>query len=230
MPRRYEDVLGQLIDALAEGQFPAGTWLPSERELAERFGTGRGVVREAVRVLELRGLLEVVRGQGQRVLPSDRWDVHAADVLVALTEHGRSPELLKEAVAARATSEREAARLATVAATAGDLRLLREQLLEMERASELEHRGTDRDDPFVEGEAWFHHTLALLSGNRVLAMMTEPLHVGLAAVRHRLAPAQEGAALAHHRRILEGVSSGEPPLAIRAVDGYATHLTRWLTG
>jgi DNA-binding FadR family transcriptional regulator len=140
------------------------------------------------------------------------------------------PGLLREAVAARATTERDAARLATAAATAGDLRLLHDRLVEMERAAELERRGAERDDPFVQAERWFHHTLALLSGNRVLAKMSESLHLGLAAIRHRHAPHAEGASLTHHRRILEGVSSGEPELAVSAVDDYARQLARWLGG
>lgn len=228
MPRRYEDVFGQLIDALAEGRFAAGDWLPSERHLAEWVGSGRGAVREAVRALELRGIVAVVRGRGQRVLPTDRWDLHETDVLLALAEHGRMRGVVREAVSARATTEREAAVLATRHATAGDLRLLRERLDDMDRATALAERSSDRDDPFVKGEAWFHHTLALLSGNRVLATMSEPLHLALAAIRHRHAPTREGAALAHHRRILEGVSSREAELATTAVDIYARQLSLWL--
>ena len=230
MGRRYQDVLGQLIDALAGGEFAEGDWLPSERELAERLGCGRGAVREAVGALQLRGLVEVVGGRGQRVLTSDRWDVHESDLLIALAEHGRMPGLVREAIAARATAERDAARLATASATAGDLRLLPDRLAEMERAARLERRGAERDDPFVQAERWFHHTLALLSGNRVLAKMTESLHLGLAAIRHRRAPRAESAALAHHRRILAGVSSREPELAVAAVDDYARQLARWLSG
>jgi GntR family transcriptional repressor for pyruvate dehydrogenase complex len=228
MPRRYEDVQGQLIDALAEGQFGIGDWLPSERRLAERLGSGRGAVRDAVRVLALRGILDVVPGHGQRVLATDRWDLHDTDVLLALAEHGRMPGVVDEAIAARATVEREAAALASRHATAGDLGLLRDHLSEMERATALEQRGSERDDPFVKGETWFHHTLVLLSGNRVLAAMSEPLHRGLAAIRHRYAPDREGGVVAHHHRILEGVSSREPELAESAVDAYARQLTRWL--
>ena len=211
MPLRYEDVFGQLIDALAKGQFAEGEWLPSEGDLAARLGSGRGVVREALRALELRGLVDV-HDRGQQVLAGDRWDVHEADVLIALADHDRMPQLLREAVAARATAEREAARLATGNAT------------------EREQRGDECDDAFVKAEAWFHTTLGLLSGNRVLAKMSEPLHLALAAIRHRRAPEHEGDALAHHRRILEGVSSGEPDLAVRAVDGYAQQLAHWLAG
>jgi GntR family transcriptional repressor for pyruvate dehydrogenase complex len=228
MPRRYEDVLGLLIDALAEGRFVAGDWLPSERHLAEQLGSGRGAVREAVRALQERGIVIVVPGEGQRVLSTDRWDLHDTDVLLALAQHGRMPGVVGEAIAARATAEREAAALASQHATAGDLGLLRDGLDEMDRASALEERSSDRDDPFVKGEAWFHHTLVLLSRNGVLASMTEPLHLALAAIRHRDAPSHERIALAHHRRILEGVSSREAELAASAVDGYARQLSRWL--
>src|SRR5215218_747052 len=111
MPRRYEEVLDQLIDALAEGRFAAGDWLPSERHLAGWLGSGRGAVREAVRALELRGVVTVVPGRGQRVLPADRWDLHETAVLAALAEHGRMPGVVREAIAARAAAEREAALL-----------------------------------------------------------------------------------------------------------------------
>jgi GntR family transcriptional regulator, transcriptional repressor for pyruvate dehydrogenase complex len=228
MPRRYEDVLGQLIDALAEGRYGAGDWLPSEQQLAERLGSGRGAVREALRALQLRGFVDVVRGRGQRVLATDRWDVHDADVLLALSAHERMPGVMGEAVAARAATEREAAGLAAGHATPGDLGLLRDGVDGMERASASSLRDDGRDDAFVKQEAWFHHTLALLSGNRVLAAMSEPLHLALAAIRHRRAPEHERAALTHHRRILEGVSSREPELAVAAVDAYAAQLTRWL--
>jgi DNA-binding FadR family transcriptional regulator len=224
MPRRYEDVLVQLIDALAEGEFAEGAWLPSEQDLADRLGTGRGAVREALRALQLRGFVDVVPGRGQRVLPTDRWDVHQTDVLVALADHRRMPGVLAEAVAARAATEREAAGVAARRATAGDLDLLRDRIEEMERASDADADG----DAFVSGDAWFHHTLALLSGNRVLAAMSEPLHVALAVIRHRRAPEHARAALTHHRRILEGVSSREPELAVSAVDAYAVQLARWL--
>ena len=229
MAGRNEDALGRLIDALAEGRYAEGERLPGERKLAERLGSGRGAARKAVGALELRGVVEVRDGE-QWVLASDRWDLHEADVLIALAEHDRMPGLVREAVDARAAAEREAARLATAGATAGDLRLLGEHLRKMQDATALEQRGDDRDDAFVQGEAWFHHTLGLLSGNRVLAKMSEPLHHALAAIRHRRAPGQEGAALVHHRRILEGVSSREPDLAVHAVDGYAQQLARWLAG
>jgi GntR family transcriptional regulator, transcriptional repressor for pyruvate dehydrogenase complex len=228
MPRRYEDVRDLLIHALAEGRFAAGEWLPSEQRLAEQFGSGRGALREAVLALELRGIVDVVPGHGQRVLSTDRWDLHDADVLLALVQHGRMRGVVREAIAARATAEREAAALASQHATAGDLGLMRDRLDEMDRATALEERGSERDDPFVKGEAWFHHTLVLLSRNRVLAAMTEPLHLALAAIRHRHARDREGAALTHHRRILEGVSSREAELAASAVDGYARQLSRWL--
>jgi GntR family transcriptional repressor for pyruvate dehydrogenase complex len=228
MPREYEDVFHDLIHVLAAGELSTGQRLPGERKLARRVGSRRGAVREVLRPLELRGLIEIDRDHGNHVvLARDRWDVNEADVLIALAEHDRVPDLLREAVDARANTEREAARLATGKATAGDLRLLRDHLFDMQAAAERAPRDGDR---FIQGEAWFHHTLALLSGNRVLAKMSEPLHHALATIRHRRAPAQAEAALTHHRQIAEGVSSGKPQLAVSAVDAYAQQLARWLAG
>lgn len=231
MARQYEDVFRDLIDVLATGEFAAGDPLPREGKLARRLGTRRGAIRETFRALQLRGLIAIDRDRrAPIVLAGDRWDVHEADVLIAVAEHDRVPDLLREAIDARANAEREAARLATGRATSGDLRLLRDRLVEMERAGELPQGGGERDAPFVEGEAEFHRTLALLSGNRVLAKMSEPLHHALATVRHRRAPHEREAVLEHHRQIAEGVSSREPHLAVSAVDAYAQQLARWLAG
>jgi DNA-binding FadR family transcriptional regulator len=224
MARQYEDVVHDLIDVLATGEFGAGDPLPREGKLARRLRTRRGAIREACRALQLRGLIAIDRdSRAAVVLPDDRWDVHEADVLIAVAEHDRLPELLREAVDARANAEREAVRLATGKASAGDLRLLHHHLDEMQRAG-------GRDVPFVEGETEFHRTLSLLSGNRVLAKMSEPLHYALATARQRRAPDQQEAALEHHREIAKGVSSREPQLAVSAVDAYAQQLARWLVG
>jgi DNA-binding FadR family transcriptional regulator len=224
MARQYEDVFHDLIDVLATGEFGAGDPLPSERKLARRLGTRRGAIREAFRALQLRGLIAIDPDRRARVvLADDRWDVHEADVLIAVADHDRVPDLLREAIDARANTEREAVRLGTGKASEGDLRLLQHQLGEMQRAGE-------RDVRFVVGETEFHRTLSLLSGNRVLAKMSEPLHYALATVRQRRAPDHQEEALEHHREIAEGVSSREPQLAVSAVDAYAQQLARWLAG
>ena len=225
MPRRHEDLVRQLTDDIAGGTFAEGSRLPAEQELALRLGAGRGAVREAIRTLEARGLVTVRAGHGVLVPSSDRWDLGNAHVLLASLEHGTEPGLLAEAVAARAAIERASARAATAQATEADLRLLRDRLEALRRAL----APGESAEAGVRSEVDFHHTLALLGANRVLASVAEPLHEALALLRARRAPDRAPAALVHHQRILEGVSSRDPRLAAEAVGGYARALSRWLT-
>ena len=224
MPRRHEDVVRQLTDDIAGGTFAEGSRLPAEQQLALRLGTGRGAVREAIRTLEARGLVDVRAGRGILVRSSDRWDLGDVHVLLASLEHGTEPGLLAEAVAARATIERASAEAATARATEADLRLLRERLDAMRRAL-APGAGASGG---VRGEVEFHHALGLIGANRVLTAVAEPLHEALALLRARRAPDRGAAALVHHQRILEGVSSRDPALAADAVGGYARALSRWL--
>ena len=229
MGRRYQEVMGELLEAIVGGDFAEGTWLPRETELAERLGASRGVLREALRGLEVRGLVAVHPGRGQLVRQREAWDVRSADVLRAAIARGPDRRLLGQAIAARAVVECAAARLASEAATASDLGLLAARVDEMQRALEPGAARTFApDDPLIGAEVWFHHTLALLSGNPVLAKLVESLHGPLAELRRTHAPGRDSATVRHHRRILEGVSSREPALAAGAVNGYARALARWL--
>src|SRR5213592_4815792 len=72
-PASYELVLEQIRRAIQLGRFEGGTRLPSERELAQQFGVSRTTVREAIRVLQGEGLVDVKRGRnGGAVVISPR--------------------------------------------------------------------------------------------------------------------------------------------------------------
>jgi DNA-binding FadR family transcriptional regulator len=230
MARRYRDVMRDLVDAIVRGDYPEGSWLPSVPELAVRCGAGRGVVREALHGLEERGLVAVQRARGPQVLQREDWDLRDPDVLAACIAHGPEPEVLTHAIRARAAIESVAAEWAVAEATAADLRLLRAQIDAMQAAllDGAGPRTPDADDPFVEADTWFHHILAVLGANDVLAKVVEPLHGVLAEARHAKAREREGAVVRHHQRILEGLSARDPDLAVAAIEGYADALVRWI--
>jgi GntR family transcriptional regulator, galactonate operon transcriptional repressor len=229
MPRRYHDVMRELVEAIVSGEYSEGSWLPSEAELSGRVGASRGVLREALRGLEERGLILVQPGRGQLVRQRDDWDTRSPYVLIAAIAHGPDRAVLAHAIAARAVVERAAACLAVRAATAADLDLLVARVAEMEHALEPDAvRTSGADDPLVDAEIWFHRTLASLSGNPVLAKLVEPLHAPLAELRRSREPQRDRAVTRHHRAIVEGISSRETGLASGAVSAYARALTRWL--
>ena len=62
--RLYEQIVQQIEDSILRGQLKPGEQLPAERDLAQRFGVSRTAVREAVKTLREKGLVEPIRGAG----------------------------------------------------------------------------------------------------------------------------------------------------------------------
>jgi GntR family transcriptional regulator, transcriptional repressor for pyruvate dehydrogenase complex len=229
MARRYSDVMRDLLDAVVGGEYREGEWLPTEAELRARFGCGRGVLREALRGMQERGLIVVHAGRGQRVMQRESWDTRDPQVLTTCIERGPEPAILADTIDARAAVEEAAAVRAIEHATDADLAQLAARIEVMDRAlAPGAGRSMDARDPLVVAETWFHHQLAVLSGNTQLAKLVEPLHIVLAELRRVQAPARDAAVVRHHRRILEGLSSREEELAAAAVTGYAERLAGWL--
>jgi DNA-binding FadR family transcriptional regulator len=222
MARDYRAVMRELLDAIVGGAWAEGAWLPAEAELRLRFGCGRGILREALRGLQERGVVLGLPGRGALVRQREYWDTRDPDVLHACIAHGPEPSILADTIDARTLVEQVAAELAIVRATDADLNQLAARVAELADA-----HGTDRDR-LVAAETWFHLTLALLSGNAQLAKLVEPWHGVLAELRAERAPSADRAVVLHHRRILEGVSSREPELARAAVAGYGRQLKAWL--
>src|SRR3954471_11535282 len=136
MGRQYEDVMRELVDAIVGGEYPEGGWLPSLDELGARLGASRGVLREALRGLEERGLIAVQAGRGQLIRQREEWDTRSPDVLRACIERGPDAGVLGQVVEARAVVEREAAEHACEFAADADSGLLRSRIASMERALE----------------------------------------------------------------------------------------------
>src|SRR5215467_9240661 len=85
--RLYEEVARDLGEAIGQGRFAPGEFLPTEQELAKGYGASRNVVREAVKLLTARGLVEVLHGRGARVTPRYQWQL--LDQLVHLMSEDR---------------------------------------------------------------------------------------------------------------------------------------------
>jgi DNA-binding FadR family transcriptional regulator len=228
MRRLYHELMGDLCDAIVGGTYAEGTWLPNVTALHERSGCSKGVVREALRGLEERGLVEVHPGRGAKVRQRESWDTRNPHVLRASIERGPEPETLRLAIEARAAIECVAAERAIESAADDDFRLLASRIEVMERASA---RGPIASpDAFISAEEWFHRTLMLLSDNELLAKVIEPWHALLAQIRQERAPDRDGAAVRHHRRILEGVSSRDTDLAAESILAYGERLADWVAG
>ncbi len=210
-------VVRQVVRRLAQGRFRPGERLPREDQLALRFGVSRTVVREAMRVLAARGLVEVRQGSGTRIAPYERWHLLDPTLLFELMQSGRHIDLVLELTELRRIFEGEAAALAAARRSEADLARLAELCAAMPRALHDAEQYTALD---VE----FHDNVLTAAHNRLLREALGPLTAVLYSARrltneHYIAAHSEGAraSLISHRRIHQRIVQGHPAAARRAM-------------
>lgn len=218
-PRRlHEHVVESLVRGIVTGELEPGSVLPPEPEMSARFGVSRSVVREALRVLDGKGLIEVRHGSGTRVTDPDRWDLLDPAILSVLRGRGPSAAVLRDLLEARKIVECEVAALAAERAEPADLDAL-EGALQTMRAS------LDTPERYVDGDSAFHLALLHAARNRVLERMTQPMHelLSFSQALTDTIPGVLTIALNDHEAIAEAVRRRDPQCAR---DAMREHLAR----
>ncbi|SRR5579885_1001526 len=222
VPRRlHAHVVEAVVPMIVSGELAPGSLLPTEPEMSARFGVSRSVVREALRVLGAKGLIEVRHGSGTRVTTPDRWDPLDPLILSTLRGRGVSAAVLHDLLEARTIVECEVAALAAERADRGEREALQAAIETM--------RGSLDDPPsFVEGDSAFHLTLLRAARNRVLERMTQPMHE-LLQYAQALTDAIPGVltrALADHEAIADAVMRRDPAGARNAMRAHLAQTQR----
>lgn len=130
---RVIDAIGQLI---VGGTYPPGSSLPREAELVEEYGVSRTSVREAMKVLSAKGLVEIRPKTGTRVRPKELWNSFDSDLLTWHYAQGLGAEVMQDLIELRQILEPAAARLAAGRATIADIRRLEVAHAEMASAAD----------------------------------------------------------------------------------------------
>jgi DNA-binding FadR family transcriptional regulator len=212
-PRRlYRQIADQVRTLIRSREFPAGSRLPPERDLARQLGVSRPSVREALIALEVEGLVEVRIGSGIYVLGSGAGEQHAP-VQAAMGPF----ELLR----ARWVIESECAALAARQAKRTQVDAIAEALQQMEAMANGEHRQP------LAADRLFHLRIAEATGNGALVAVVKmlwdqrsgPLFTRLE--HHYDSPDQWARAIAEHRVVLEAIGK-------RDADGARAAMQRHL--
>jgi DNA-binding FadR family transcriptional regulator len=120
--RISEEVLSQLKDSILLGKFKSGEKLPSERELTEEFQVSRGVIREAIRILEITGFVTLRQGPAGGAFVTDLSFDHVGTAFLDLFLANKVS--IPELADVRLYIEPEIARLAALSATPEDKKRL----------------------------------------------------------------------------------------------------------
>jgi len=204
----YEDIVLQIRTMIERGELKPGDKLPPERRLAEMFSVSRNTVREAIKALAERDVLESRQGAGTYVREADPEDFATTFAGAIL----RNQPGLRDIFEVRKLIEPEIAALAARNASPSDVTWLENVLHEQEEAFQTGHFGGNLDQ-------MFHEILAEASGNKVMRAMVAALHDDLHESRAvgLQSKDRQQASLAAHRAIVDAVKDGRVMQAEKAM-------------
>lgn len=161
--RVYELLLGMIID----GKYKSGDMLPPEKILCEEIGVSRTVIREAMKLLEARGVIDVIHGKGIKVLPPTMQSISNAFMLYLQLQ--QQEVTLKDLLAVRSTIEPEIARQAVLNSSDDEIQMLSDLII---RKGE---KVLDDTEAYVSVDLDFHLQLAHMTHNILFLTIIESL-------------------------------------------------------
>jgi len=189
-----------------------GDQLPPERELAEHFGVSRTAVREAVKALRQKGLVEVQPGRGTFITNGTSQAMrHSLGLMIKIGQADGASNLVE----VREIFEPEIAALAATRADEEDIAALREAVTAMDAALE-------DADAFVEADLDFHLALAEATQNALVPTLIDSIVDLLREQRKRIALVEGGLQRGqfHHKRVLDAIIRHDPEAAREAMRAH----------
>ena len=219
--RIYEDIVRQVKALIADGRLTSGDRLPPERELAERFRVSRTSVREALRSLQSRGLIEIRAGEGAFVCDVSVEALIEPLALVILPHR----EAVRELFEARLLLEPAIAALAARRAS-------REEIAEMDRILREQAREVASGRTGMAQDSALHAAIAGAAHNRAIVRIVNALVDLLGQSREESLHTRGRPRRSHqdHRRILSAIRRRDESGARRAMLTHLTAVERLVLG
>src|SRR5215469_6616308 len=195
--RLYEQIVQQVEESILNGQLKPGDQLPAERDLAQRFGVSRTAVREAVKALREKGLVEAYSGKGTFITDGTTQAVRQSlDLMVKIGQTEGTNHLAE----LRAILEPEIAALAAARIQDPELVTMREAV------SIMDASGKD-PEAYIEADLDFHLALAEAAANPLILSLLDSIVGLLREQRLKIfrVPGGPERGQIHHKKILEAV-------------------------
>lgn len=210
--RLYEQILRQLEEAIVKQQLKPGDQLPPERDMAQRFGVSRTAVREAVKALREKGLVEAYTGRGTFVTNGTSQVIrHSLDLMSKANQQ----EGLLHLAELRSILEPEIAALAAP-------RIDEQLLATMQEASAVMNRNLHDREAYIEADLDFHLALAEAAGNPLVLALIDSIVGLLREQRSRIFDVEGGPERGqhHHKRILKAIENRDAEGARHAMRAH----------
>jgi GntR family transcriptional repressor for pyruvate dehydrogenase complex len=210
--RLYEQIVQQVEESILKGQLKPGDQLPAERDLAQRFGVSRTAVREAVKALREKGLVEAYTGRGTFVTNGKSQAMRQSlDLIIKISQQEGSLHLAE----LRRILEPEIAALAAPR--------IEEQLLStMREAVAAMDRNVDEREAYIEADLDFHLALAEAADNPLILALIDSIVGLLREQRSRIFEVDGGPGRGqfHHKQILKAIERRDPDAAREAMRAH----------
>jgi GntR family transcriptional repressor for pyruvate dehydrogenase complex len=213
-PRLSDQVADRMLDIIVTRGLTPGDRLPSERELGDQFGVSRTVIREAVRALVAKGVVDVVTGSGLRISAANPSNVRESMSLFlrnSAFDYGKMHEVRK-------MFEMQIAGLAAERSTASDL----ERLAEIHTAMEavIDEADVERAASY---DLEFHRAIARATQNELFLILMDAIGEALLEVRRANLEVNGKQTIQQHRRILEAIVARDVDGALGAMSDHLVH-------
>jgi GntR family transcriptional regulator, transcriptional repressor for pyruvate dehydrogenase complex len=210
--RLYEQIIQQIEGSILAGELKPGDQLPAERELAQKFGVSRTAVREAVKALREKGLVEAFSGRGTFITDGTSQAIRQSlDLMMKIGQ----PDGCSHLAEVRLILEPEIAALAATRVQDQHLAAMREAIAVMDGA---------RQDPnaYIEADLDFHLALAEAAANPLILSLLDSIVGLLREQRLRIFNVEGGPERGqfHHKRILEAIESRDAEEAREAMRAH----------
>jgi len=196
----HEHVIDEIGKRIVAGEFAQEKALPGEAQLCEALGVSRTALREALRVLASKGLVEPKRKIGTQVRASEHWNYLDPQILSWLFEARESDQVIDELYELRHIIEPIAASLAAKNAKGSDIELLHEAYEQMQAAG-------DDGEKIIGPDLKFHQAIIAASGNRLFSSLAHivgaALSVSFELVRD--APRGHRHSMPMHKKVLDAI-------------------------
>jgi GntR family transcriptional regulator, transcriptional repressor for pyruvate dehydrogenase complex len=210
--RLYEQIVQQIEESVLNGSLKPGDQLPAERDLAQRLGVSRTAVREAVKTLREKGLVEAYSGRGTFITDGTSQAARQSfDLMVKIGQQEGSPHLAE----LRLILEPGIAALAAARVQEEDLGAMREAVAVMDRSQK-------NPTAYIEADLDFHLALAEAAANPLILSLIDSIVGLLREQRMKIFNVEGGPqrGQVHHKRILDAVERRDPEMARSAMHAH----------
>ncbi len=220
----YEYVEEEIGLRIITGEYEPQSTLPNEDALCTKFGVSRGVIREAIKVLQKKGLVQPRPKIGTQIQPKSQWNLFDADVLVWKLKAGQQLEFLENITEVRMIIESEAAKLSAERATPEELTEIQFQFNRLKDV--LDDEGEFNYEEYLEADMDFHSAILEASHNELLAQIGRTM-------RHAVQTARQAdthdisilsASQPFHAAVIKAISSKDPEGAYTATSNMFDQL------